>query len=54
VRLTLADVLGRLVDEGLAAPESLARIRAALGGADDTTPPWFARAIAAAGQRQCC
>lgn len=49
MQLTLADVFDRLVVEGLAPPESLARARAALDGATDTTPPWYARVIAGFG-----
>lgn len=49
MRLTLADVFGRLVAEGLAPPESLARAGAALDGSTDTAPPWYARVIAGFG-----
>ncbi len=49
MQLTLADVFGRLGVEGLAPPESLGRARAALEGATDTTPPWYARVIAGFG-----
>jgi hypothetical protein len=49
MRLTLADVLARLIDEGLAPAESIDRARAALRESVDTTPPWFARAIAGFG-----
>jgi uncharacterized membrane protein len=49
MQLTLADVLGRVVAEGLAPPESLTRARAALEGPTDTTPPWYARVIAGFG-----
>lgn len=46
MRLTIADVFNQLVAEGLALPESLGKARAALQGAEDTSPPWFARVIA--------
>jgi uncharacterized membrane protein len=49
MQLTVADVFGRLVAEGLAPPESLARARAALEGSADMTPPWYARVIAGFG-----
>jgi hypothetical protein len=49
VMLRLADVLNRLVAEGLAPPQSVARARAAFGGTADTTPPWYARVIAGFG-----
>jgi hypothetical protein len=49
MRLTIADVLKQLVAEGLAPPESVGRARAALEGAVDTSPPWFARIIAGFG-----
>ncbi len=49
MQLTLAGVLGQLVAEGLAPPESVARARAALASAVDTTPPWYARVIAGFG-----
>jgi uncharacterized membrane protein len=49
MHLTLADVFGRLVAEGLALPESVARARAALEASADTTPPWYARVIAGFG-----
>jgi uncharacterized membrane protein len=49
MQLTVTDVFGRLVAEGLAPPESLARVRAALEGSADTTPPWYARVIAGFG-----
>jgi uncharacterized membrane protein len=49
MQLTLADVFGRLIAEGLAPPESLARARAALEGSADGTPPWYARVIAGFG-----
>ena len=49
MRLTLADVFARLIGEGLAPAESAGRARAALRGAADTAPPWFARAIAGFG-----
>jgi hypothetical protein len=49
MRLTIADVLNAIVAEGLAPPESIGRARVALEGAVDTSPPWFARAIAGFG-----
>src|SRR5918999_2379167 len=49
MQLTLADVLGRVVADGLAPLESLTRARAALEGSADTTPPWYARVIAGFG-----
>jgi hypothetical protein len=49
MRLTIADVLNQLVAEGLAPPDSVDRARAALEGAVDTSPPWFARVIAGFG-----
>jgi uncharacterized protein DUF4401 len=49
MRLTIADVFAQLVAEGLAPPESIEKARAALEGAEDTSPPWFARVIAGFG-----
>jgi hypothetical protein len=49
MRLTIADVLERLVAERLASPESVERARAALDGAVDISPPWIARVIAGFG-----
>jgi uncharacterized protein DUF4401 len=46
MHVTVADVLNQLVAEGLAPPESIEKARAALQGADDASPPWFARVIA--------
>ena len=49
MQLTLADVFGQLVAEGLAPPESLARARVELNGSADRGPPWYARVIAGFG-----
>jgi hypothetical protein len=49
MRLRIADVLERLVAEGLAPRESIERARAALAGAVDAAPPWLARLIAGFG-----
>jgi hypothetical protein len=49
MRLTIGDVVNQLVAEGLAPPESIEKARAALQGADDPSPPWFARVIAGFG-----
>ena len=49
MRLTIADVLDQLVAEGLASPESIEKARAALQGAGEPSPPWFARVIAGFG-----
>jgi hypothetical protein len=49
MRLTIADVFNRIVAEGLASTESIEKARAALAGAVDTSPPWFARVIAGFG-----
>jgi len=50
MRLTVADVLRGLAEEGLASAEAADRARAAFEGADaDAAPPWFARVIAGLG-----
>jgi Domain of unknown function (DUF4401) len=49
MRLTIADVLNQVVAEGLAPPESVEQARTALEGADDPSPPWFARVFAGLG-----
>ena len=49
MRLTVADVFTQLVAEGLALPASIEKVRTALEGAVDTSPPWFARVIAGVG-----
>lgn len=50
MRLTVADVLRRLAEEGVASAGAAERARAAFEGADaDAAPPWFARVIAGLG-----
>ena len=49
MRLTIADIFNQLLAEGLAPPDSIEKARAALAGAVDTSPPWFARVIAGFG-----
>jgi hypothetical protein len=49
MRVTIADVFNQLVAEGLAPADSIDEARPALQGADDPSPPWFARVIAGFG-----